>query len=182
MSIHQDILQLGKRIAASHDWAAAKAFKAYVMSDTDRATISRCAVDLLAVFPAAPDSSALMSAALAVSLDRVMNAPIHVLSGSLSVDGRMGPGAYSWVMVGPYIIDIALFRMAYSAEAPAILTKHVDLVFGPNKALYVDHWSMTKRAGLRYQPDTVLTEAEVTALMGDAFHLIKQAQAPSTAV
>lgn len=182
MSTHQDILQLGKRIAASHDWAAAKAFKAYTMNDADRATISRCAVDLLAIFPAAPDVSALMSAALAVSLDRAMDAPIHVVSGSLSVEGRAALDAYSWVMVGPYIVDIALFRLAYSANSPAILAKHVDLVFGPGKALYVDHWSMTKRTNLRYQPDTVLNEAEVTALMGDAFHLIKQAQGPSTPV
>jgi hypothetical protein len=182
MSIHQDIVQLGKRIAASHGWSAAKAFKAYEMNDADRATISRCGVDLLAIFPAAPNASALMSAALAVSLERAMTAPIHVVSGSLQVEGRPALESHNWLMIGPYIVDIALFRLAYSAEAPAILAKHVDLVFGANKALYVDHWSMTKRAALRYQPEQVLNEAQVTALMGDAFNLIKQARAPSSAV
>ena len=188
MSISQDILQLSKRIAASYDWNAAKAFKAYEMSDADRATISRCAVDLLAIFPPTPDASAMMSAARAVSLSRVMHAPIHVVRGFLGVENRLvlgegtRNGAYNWVMVGPYVVDITLFRLAYSSEAPAILAKHVDLVFGQNKALYVDHWSMTKRVALRYQPDTVLTEAEITALMGDAFHRIKQARDSSTAV
>lgn len=181
MTISQDILQLGKRVAASHGWSAAKAFKAYVMSDTDRAVISRAAVDLLAIFPAAPDApsdlGAMMSAALAVSLERAISAPVHVMRGHLAIEGRpvLGP-AYGWLMVGPYVVDIALFRLAYSAGAPALLAKHVDLVFGPNKALYVDHWSMTRRVGLRYSPEHVSTEAEVTALMGDAFHRIKQAR------
>jgi hypothetical protein len=51
MSINQDILQLSKRIAVSHDWAAAKAFKAYVMHDDERAIISRAAVEILALLP-----------------------------------------------------------------------------------------------------------------------------------
>lgn len=177
MTTSQDILQLSKRVAASHGWATAKVFKSYVMSDADRAAISRCAVDLLAIFPAAPDASLMMSAALAVSVERAISAPVHVMRGHLTVEGRpvLGPD-YGWLMVGPYVVDIALFRLAYSADAPALLAKHVDLAFGPNKALYVDHWSMTRRVGLRYLPEHVLTEAEVTALMGDAFRLIKQAR------
>ncbi|WCT78855.1 hypothetical protein [Novosphingobium humi] len=177
MTTNQDILQLGKRVAASHGWAAAKAFKAYVMNDADRTAISRCAVDLLAIFPTAPDASLMMSAALAVSVERAISAPVHVMRGHLAVEGRpvLGPD-YGWLMVGPYVVDIALFRLSYSAGAPALLAKHIDLAFGPNKALYVDHWSMTRRVGLRYLPEHVLTEAEVTALMGDAFRLIKQAR------
>ncbi|WDF71183.1 hypothetical protein [Novosphingobium sp. KACC 22771] len=181
MTTNQDILQLGKRVAATHGWPAAKAFKAYQMSDADRAVISRCAVDLLAVFPPQPDAPAdlgtMMSAALAVSIERAIDAPVYVMRGYLGVDGRpvLGP-AYGWLMVGPYVVDIALFRLAYSAAAPALLSKHVDLAFGPNKALYVDHWSMTRRVGLRYLPEQVLSEAEVTALMGEAFHRIKQAR------
>lgn len=176
----KDILQLGKRVAASHGWNAAKAFKAYRMSDADRAAISRAAVDLLAIFPAVSEPpsrlGAMMNAALAVSLERAITGPVHVVRGAFGADGYIVADDYHWLMVGPYIVDIALFRLAYSADAPAFLAKHVDLAFGPNKALYVDHWSMTRRVGLRYVPDHVLTEAEVTALMGDAFHLIKQAR------
>ncbi len=70
MSAIKDIAQLGKLVAAQHGWPAAKAFKAYEMTDADRDALSRCAIDLLKVFPPIPGACALMSAALAVSLER----------------------------------------------------------------------------------------------------------------
>ena len=192
----KDITQLGKRIAAQHGWAAAKAFKAYAMTDADRAVLSQCALDLLAIFPPVAGSSALISAALAVSLERRMTAPIHVVAGTLSVEGVpvfgdgqpfddahiFSPSApdwdgHVWIMIGPHIVDLAIFRTAYSAQGPARLARHVDLTFGPGKGLYVDHWKKNPRMGLHYEPQYVLSADEVTRLMGDAFHIIKQAQA-----
>lgn len=178
MSTNHDILQLSKRIASTHDWSAAKAFKAYTMAEDDRAAISRCGMDILAIYPASLGTSATISAALAIGLERAMKAPIHVIRGQLWVDGRLAEPVWHWVMIGPYIIDISLFRHAYSSKASTILAKHIDLVFGPNKALYVDHWSMTKRLGLRYQPEAVLSPTQVNALMGEAFHHIRDARAP----
>lgn len=180
MSINQDILQLSKRIAVSHDWAAAKAFKAYVMHGDERAIISRAAVEILALLPSSSGTgSALLSASLAVSLGRKMSAPIHVVTGSLNIENQPVLNNHSWLMVGPYIVDIGLFRLAYSSNAPAALVKHIDLVFGPNKALYADHMSMSKRVGLRYRAETVLNEDEINALMSEAFRLIKAARAAS---
>jgi len=205
MSIAKDLAQLGKHIAAQHGWPAAKAFKSYEMSDADRAALSKCAVDLLTVFPATPDSSAMMSAALAVALESRLNAPVQVVAGTLSVEGvpvfgdrQPFDGAkvfgeaeqdqngqdwngqdwngHVWVMVGPYIVDISIFRTAYSAEGPARLSRHVDLVFGPGKALYVDLWKRTAQQGLGYEPQYVLSADEVTRLMGWAYHLIQQAR------
>lgn len=178
MSTLKDMVQLGQKVAGQHGWAVAKAFKAYAMSDADRAVLSACALDLLQLFPAIPDASALMSAALAVSLERRMAAPVQVVSGTLWVDG-VNPFAqdYSWVMIGPYVVDLALFRTAYAAWGPARLAKHIDLVFGPGKGVYVDLWKRTARHGLRYDPRDVLGSEDVTRLMGEAFHIIKQAQA-----
>ncbi|MCY1669943.1 hypothetical protein OVA07_02830 [Novosphingobium sp. SL115] len=187
MAINNDIVILGKRIAPEYGWPAAKAFKAYEMGDADRAALSRCAIDLLSLLPPAADA-AQMSAALAVGLERCIAAPVFVVSGTLAVNGVpvFGPSdsdespadasGHTWIMVGPYVVDIALFRLAFSAQAPALLTKHINLVFGPGKALYVDHWHKTRLMGLTYQPHSVLNEAEITRLMGDAFHLIKQAR------
>lgn len=79
-------------------------------------------------------------------------------------------------MVGPYVVDISIFRTAYSAEGPARLAKHLDLTFGPNKGLYVDHWKRTRHAGLTYEPQHVLSEDEVTTLMAGAFDIIKEAR------
>lgn len=175
MATDTDIVHLGKRIAAGHGWPAAKAFKAYAMNDGDRAAISRCAIDLLGLLPAGADA-AQMSAAFAVTLERSLSAPIHVMAGPLVVDGTTVSDDHTWVMVGPYIVDIALFRLAASAQAPAVLARHIDVTFGRGKALYVDHWHKTRLVGLRYGPLRVLGSDEVTARMGEAFHLIKQAR------
>ncbi len=195
MSAIKDIAHLGKLVAAQHGWPAAKAFKAYAMNDADREALSRCAIDLLKVFPPIPGACALMSASLAVSLERCLEAPIHVVAGTLAVDGVPvfgnrepfdGPKVFSasnpdwdghvWVMVGANIVDVSLFRTAYSRHAPPRLAKHIDLVFGPNKGLYVDRWKRTSQLGLSYEPQYVLSADEVTGLMGGAYHVIKQGQ------
>jgi len=188
----KDLAQLGKQIAAQHGWAAAKAFKTYEMDDSDRATLSQCALDLLKVFPPMPGACALMSASLAGTLERRMTAPIQVIAGTLAVDGEPvfgdrkpfdGPAVFAasnpdwdghvWVMVGPYVVDVSLFRTAYSRHGPARLAKHIDLAFGPNKGLYVDHWKRTGQLGLGYEPQYVLSAEEVTSLIGGAYHVIK---------
>jgi hypothetical protein len=81
-----------------------------------------------------------------------------------------------WVMIGSYIVDISIFRTAYSGLGPARLAKHIDLAFGPNKGLYVDRWRRTAQLGLSYEPQYVLSADEVTRLMGGAYHVIKQGQ------
>jgi hypothetical protein len=145
----KDLAQLGKKIAAQHGWAAAKAFKAYEMNDSDRAVLSQCALDLLKVFPPMPGACALMSASLAGTLERCMTAPVHV-------------------------VDVSLFRTAYSRHGPPRLAKHINLAFGPNKGLYVDHWKRTGQLGLGYEPQYyVLSAEEVTSLIGGAYHVIK---------
>ena len=194
MSPIKDITQLGKLIAVQHGWAAAKALKSYEMSEADQAALSQCAIDLLKIFPPVPGACALMSAALAVSLERYMTAPIHVVAGTLAVEGVPVFGdrqpfdgslvfstsspdwdGHAWVMVGCYVVDISIFRTAYSVEAPPRLARHIELTFGPRKGLYVDHWKRTRQVGLNYEPHYVLSANEVTSLVGGAFHLMKQA-------
>jgi hypothetical protein len=195
MPIAKDLALLGKRIALHHGWAAAKAFKSYEMSDADRVVVSQSAVDLLRVFPDVAGASAMMSAALAVQLESRLQAPVHVVAGTLSVEGAavLGDGAgfdgaqvfaeadprwngHVWVMIGATIVDVSIFRTAYSAQGPARLAKHVDLVFGPGKGLYVDPWQRSSQRGLGYDPHYVLSAQEVTRLMGGAFHAIKAAK------
>jgi len=195
MSTVKDLTHLGKLIARHHGWAAAKAAKSYEMSESDRAVLTKCGVHMLKVFPPVPGSSALMSAALAVSLEGRLNAPIHLVAGTLAVEGTVVFGddtqfdaakasaaptpdwhGHVWVMIGAYVVDISIFRTAYSRQGPAILSRHVDLTFGPNKGLYVDVWKRTPRLGFSYEPHYVLSGDEVTELMGGAYQAIKQAQ------
>lgn len=169
----KDLAQLARHIAAHHGWDAARAFKAYTLDDADGATLSRTGLDLLKVFPTLDDPAPPLSAALAVSLEKRMpDAPVHVVTGALLVEGVPLLEAHSWVMVGPHVADIALFRLAYSASGPAELSRHVHRVFGEGKALYVDHWSRTKRTGLTYRPEAVLDAETLNARMAQAYRLI----------
>ncbi|AXB78668.1 hypothetical protein [Novosphingobium sp. P6W] len=190
----KDLLQLGKLVASTHGWPAARAFKAYDLSDADRARMAGCAVDLLKVFPKAPGASAFLSAAFAVHLERHLSAPVHLVAGTLAVDGErvyeddrssLAANAFTaedprwqghvWVMVGGYIADISIFRAAYSSDCPPALARHVHSVFGQDKGLYVDQWRRSRRLGLSYEPQYVLGQDEVTNLMGGAYRLIEQA-------
>lgn len=188
----QDLAQLGTLIARHYGWPAAKVFKAYEMSNNDRAAVTKCALEVLDVFPSIPGACALMSAAFAVRLAQMLTAPVHVVAGTLTVENEpvfgqrtgMPTGLFAagdldwdghvWVMIGPYVADISIFRTAYSGQGPARLARHVDLMFGPGKGLYVDLWRHTRQLGLGYEPQYVLSEPEVTGLMGGAYHKVQE--------
>jgi hypothetical protein len=194
-----DLVQLGSLVATTQGWPAAKAFKAYVASDEDKAAIANKARELLGIFPAIPGASALMSAAFAAHLERDHALPIQVVAGTLSVDGKPvfgngqpfdGPAIFGgnhldwdghvWVMVGSHVADISIFRTAYSASCPPRLGRHIVHTFGGGKGLYFDAWRNTRRLGLGYHPQYVLSEAEVTGLVAGAHAAIVAARPPVT--
>ncbi len=180
MAEERDVAALGRLIAARHGWPAAKAFKLYAPSDGDMEMIAARARDLLRAFPETQRDAAAMSAALAALLERHLDAPIQVVRGALLVDGAPAFGdtdpaaAHVWVMVGRYVADMAIFRLAYAPDAPPRLARHVARVFGEGRGMYVDRWRHTRRLGLDYVPDAVLSEAEVTALVGEAHRAIER--------
>ncbi|KPH61814.1 hypothetical protein [Novosphingobium sp. ST904] len=193
MAAAKDLMQLGTLVAARHGWPEAKAFKAYELADADRMKLAGTAVELLKVFPKTPGGNAAhLTAAFAVQLDRHLAAPVHVVAGTLAVDGKPvygdrlpfdGPAVFGddepqwnghlWVMVGPFIADIAIFRAANSSDCPPELARHVHSVFGQDKGLYVDHWRRSRQVGLSYEPQYVLSRDEVTQLMGGAYRLLQ---------
>lgn len=193
MSVIRELAHLGKLVAATHGWPAARAFKSYEMTDADRGKIAASAVRLLDAFPAAANAAMILSAAFAVQLERLLAAPVQVVAGTLAIEGQAVLGdrmpfdghaifstsnpqwhGHVWVMVGPYIADISIFPIAYSRSGPASLSRHVDLVFGPNKGLYVDPWLKSRQRGLGYEPQYVLSVEEVNRLMRGAYERIEQ--------
>jgi hypothetical protein len=192
-----DLVQLGSLVAATQGWPAAKAFKAYVASDEDKAAIANKARELLGIFPTIPGAGALMSAAFAAHLERDLDLPIQVVAGTLSVEGAPvigdgrpfdGPAIFGtshpdwnghvWVMIGGYVADISIFRTAYSASCPPRLGRHIVHTFGGGIGLYFDAWRHTRRLGLGYHPQYVLSEAEVTGLVAGAHAAIVAARPP----
>lgn len=190
-----DLAQLGRRVAATHGWPAARAFKAYAWSEADQARIAGCAGDLLKVFPKGAGTAGQVGAALAVQLERHLSAPVHLVAGTLGVEGVpvLGDGqpfdgaaafaegapewpGHIWVMVGAHVVDVALFRLVYSADCPPVLARHVLSVFGPGKGLYADHWRHARRLGLDYAPQYVLGGDEVDRLMAGAYRVMADAR------
>ncbi|WP_337459399.1 hypothetical protein [Novosphingobium sp. Rr 2-17] len=180
-------------MAATHGWSAAKAFKAYSWGEEDQATIAACAADVLRVFPKQAGTESLLNATLAIQFERRLQKPVHLVAGTLSVDGvpvrgdRMpfdGASVFAaaepawpghlWVMVGPHVVDAAIFRSANSPDCPPALARHVHSVFGSDKALYADQWRRSRRLGLEYEPQYVLSADDVTRLMAAAYRLMTE--------
>lgn len=176
MSYDRDVTALNLLIAARSGWPAAKAFKLYAPSEDDKTVIAATARDLLRAFPAEARAAPALSAALAVQLERRLDAPIQLVGGTLRVDGVavFDPAApHVWVMIGAYIADMTLFRIAYAPDAPPLLAQHVARTFGAGRGMYFDRWRHTRRLGLSYDAEAVLSEAEVTALVEQAHHMIQ---------
>lgn len=196
MPAQADLAQLGQRIAATHGWPAAKAFKAYVWSEADKATIAACASDILKLLPASSGQEDLLTATLAFQLQRRLQAPVHLVAGTLRVEGvavrqdrlpldGASPFAadapawrgHLWIMVGAHIVDAAIFRLANTADCPPILARHVHALFGGDKGLYADHWRHARRIGLDYDPLHILSEEDMSRLLNAAYRLIKDGAA-----
>jgi hypothetical protein len=179
MSDPNALANLGKLVAGVHGWPAAKAFKAYQPSDRDKAMIAAKAADVLKLFPPADDAATAISAAFAVHLERDLVAPVQLVEGTFALIGgaSLHPIRHSWVMIGPYVADIAIFRMAYSRAAPVELTRHVYKQFGADRGLLFAAWRETRRFRVDYRPSRVLAGDEIDGLLVRARDLIEPATA-----
>jgi hypothetical protein len=169
------LTRLSRRIAAAHSWDLARAFKAWSPSEDDKALIATRAQDVLRVMAGKAVTAPMLNAAYAVHLGRALDAPIVVVEGALSVAGETVADDHGWVMIGPWVADMALFSRAYAPDAPPRLAAHVLRAFGPNQGLLCEEWRRTPRMGLGYEPRRVLGDAEVTALVGEATAVMRGA-------
>ncbi|MEO7467361.1 MULTISPECIES: hypothetical protein [Sphingobium] len=191
-----DLVQLGRLVAATHGWPAARTFKAYDWSEQDRAGIASGAADILKLFPATAGQEQSLSATLAFQLQRRLDAPVHLVAGTLRVEGMAvrqdrlpsdGTSPFAadapawrghlWIMVGPHVVDAAIFRLANAADSNPVLARHVHGMFGSDKGLYADHWRQARRVGLDYDPLYVLSEEDMSHLLNAAYRLIKDGAA-----
>jgi hypothetical protein len=122
-----------------------------------------------------------MSALYAATLqDRMPGTVIHMVSGAIAVEGeyvfgqaadrvdandtfgRSNPSwdGHSWLVCGDNIVDISLFRTAYSVQSPPHLTQFGRAQFGEGRGLLVSRFE----PGLRYEPQYVLTYDQITAV------------------
>ncbi|MPT49115.1 MAG: hypothetical protein E2598_11980 [Sphingobium sp.] len=201
MPVAPDLLHLGQLVAKTHGWPSAKAFKAYSWTEQDQAGIASCTSQILRRFPATEGKHDLLTATLAFQLQRHLqrpthSVPVHLVAGTLSVEGALvlgdrlpadGTSPFSanapdwqghlWIMIGPHVVDAAIFRLANSPDCPPVLARHVHSLFGPDKAVYVDQWRRSRRIGLEYNPLYVLSEDDISPLLSAAYQLLDEKRA-----
>ena len=69
-----------------------------------------------------------------------------------------------WVAIGSLIVDLSIFRTAYSDGCSPVLKSFVHEQFGSGRGLLVaDNEMLETDLGIRYVPHAVLTEEQVSA-------------------
>lgn len=181
------IPKLARLIAASFSREIAKRYADFLPSEQQIRELADVGREVLRAIPPEPGACVLMSAVYAARLQRQGITPAYVVAGSLDVRGQcvFGHGKFfdgrsefsrsnfdwdghAWVVFGPYIADISLFRTARSSKSPRVLAEHVSREFTQTAGLLIVKGSDAVLSGLHYTPAYVLTDSQVDALFRGA--------------
>jgi hypothetical protein len=168
-------------VRQSQSEAAAEVYLAFRPTEDQISQIGEVGREILIHVRPVPGACAPMSALYAAILhDRMPGTIVHMVAGALAVEekyvfgqatdrvdgndifGRSNPSwdGHSWLICGDYIVDISLFRTAYSAQSPPLLARYVHAEFGKGRGLLISKYE----SGLRYEPQYVLTSDQITAV------------------
>lgn len=173
-------------IAASRTAEELEQFDEFSPSDVDIKLITETGVEVLKVIPPTPGACVLMSAVHATLLENRLSGPAFVVAGSLSVadtpvfgnaeppanlnavfnDHNLSWDGHCWIAVADLIVDVSVFRTAYSPQSPPALKDHVIAEFGAGRGLMVAKPTGTGK--LVYAPQYVLTQDQTDALFRGA--------------
>ena len=121
--------------------------------------------------------------------------PVYVVAGELYVNdvrvfgsdsqetsirddiNRSNPSwdGHFWLVLGPYIVDVSVFRTAYPNSSPPALAQHVKERFGSGRGLLIADQKGLDELGLKYIAHSLLTEEQVTAYFSGARPFFEQA-------
>jgi hypothetical protein len=180
-------VNLEKLVAASRSREEVRAYKAFAPTEEEKQLLAEVGREVLQNLPPQAGACALMSAIYAARLQDVGLNFVYVVAGTLRVLKRPVFGSdrpfdgskvfsesnsdwdgHAWVMFGPYVADISIFRTARSSCSPPLLATHVRQEFGDGRGLLIVRWTDAPKSGLEYSPQYVLSDAQVTALVAGA--------------
>jgi len=150
--------------------------------------------DILSFFPNIPGSCVMMSALLTAHVRENTDYPIHMIVGSFYIDNHHIFGksstsnqtknffthtnldwdGHAWVIFGTYLIDLSIFRTAYSDKSPKILNEKILSKFGKNRGLIIAPITSMNDNQLTYEPHYAVKDKEITGLVRGAFKLIEE--------
>lgn len=176
--------ELSKIIESSYSKADAIAACSFRPNKLDVQQLQDVGSKVLTIFPYTPGACALMSAMWAAFIRKTTEYPIHVVAGSLFVDGNHIFGndstanqlkkelsrtnsdwdGHCWIIFGNQIADISIFRTAYSETSSPILKKKILSEFGEGKGFLIAPTETLREKGIVYDSKYVLTDEEISGL------------------
>jgi len=177
------VKNIAELIARTHSDNAATAFAEFRPTEAERNELAEVGLDVLSHCPVVPGSCALMTALFAARWRVEPRPPVYVVAGELYASGIRVFGSESmadsidddlkksnpswdghfWLVFGPYIADISVFRTAYSKHSPPDLARHVKRTFPPRHGMLIEDQSTMESVGFRYVSHSVLDDDQVTA-------------------
>jgi len=174
---------LKELIADSFGPDAAEAWASFSPTEEQVRALMDVGKEVLVHYPKSAGACALMSAVCTWRMEKLGLPPAYVVAGLLyvgqtrvfgdgsSIDGRnrfsksdLSWDGHAWIVWGDRLMDISIFRTAYSPGSPPALAAHVAEEFGPRKGLLICKIESTIDRGLRYAPQYVLTQDQVDAI------------------
>ena len=185
------ITKVVELVRQSYSGVEAAAYEAFVADDGALRQLGLEGREVLKHFPYLPGACAVMGALLAVILqEKNKSVLLHVAAGMLAVEGRPVFGSPSgevdwnsafgnsnsswdghcWIVCGDWNADISVCRTAYSRGSPPALASFIRREFGEGRGMLI-----TRADGeLQYEPQYILTEAQINGLARGAMHLLDQ--------
>lgn len=179
------VVDLYELIQRSHGREAADAYRAYAPTEDDIALLAHEATKVLAAFGNEPGACVLLSACCAAAFLEGRKAPLHVVAGSLSIEGvpifsdgkpfdgdavfsqsNISWDGHAWLVLGDRMLDISLMRTAHSQKSPPALTRYVMDRLGSRRTPMV--CQVSEALGMAYVPQYVLRDDQITGLVKGA--------------
>jgi hypothetical protein len=175
---------------------AAKAWAKFSPTSKTVDAISEAGQQLLMDFPTMPGAGVMLSALCVRQLEKLKVGPTYVVAGSLYLRGQdyVGdklvfgkPGkldgqakfsssdlawdGHVWIVCGDRLVDVSLFRTAYSRFSPPALAAHIRKKIGEERDLMICKLEdVAVYYGLRYETQYVLKQDQVDAVARGAIH------------
>lgn len=179
-------------IADTYSEQAARLFRDHKPTQVELMDITDIGKDVLQYFSSKPGACGAMSAMFAARWEMKPRSPLYVVAGELYVNevrvyghdtlqfsiqeeiNSSNPSwdGHFWIVFGPYVVDVSIFRTAYSDYSPPALKRFVLREFGTGRGLLIADSSAVEAMGFRYIPHAVLTKEQVTAYVYGAKTLL----------
>jgi hypothetical protein len=183
-------MDLETLIGESFGADAARAWAKFSPSSKTIVEISEAGQQLLMDFPTMPGACTMMSALYAWQLEKLKVGPTYVVAGSLylcgpdyvgdklvfgepgKVDGQakfsssdLSWDGHAWIVCGDRLVDVSVFRTAYSRFSPPALAAHIRKKIGEERDLMICKiGDAAIHYGLRYEAQYALMHDQVDAV------------------